>query len=473
MLNQQVKQNLLYNNNFDEKFLDNQIAKMNLRKVDFADIYLQNCVSESWMLDEEIIKSGSYAINQGFSIRAACGEKTFFSYANELNEKVITNLVDNLLIQSDSGIKSHYTCQSKLPKRLYSSNNPLTALKNSSKIELLHFINQTARKNPYVVNVIASVNLEYDQVYIARSDENHFADIRPLIHLSISIIINKDGVMEKASAGGGGRYDIDYFSENLLRDYINRAYKQVLAKVDAGKCPSGQMPVVLGNGWAGIILHEAVGHGLEGDFNRKGSSAFCGKIGEQVASKDVTIIDDGCMPGKRGSLNVDDEGNPTQTNVLIENGILKGFMFDELNARLMGTKSTGNGRRESFSSIPLARMTNTYMLGGNYHPQEIIKSVEYGLFAESFEGGQVDITSGQFVFNASVAWVIKNGKLAYPVKGCALVGNGPECLQHVTMVANDMELDSGVGVCGKDGQSVPVGVGQPTIRLDGGLVVGG
>ena len=279
--------------------------------------------------------------------------------------------------------------------------------------------------------------------------------------------------MERAAAGGGGRYSLDYFSVEMVTSYIEKAYLQAGLKLEAKPAPSGEMPVVLGNGWAGVILHEAVGHGLEGDFNRKGSSAFSGKIGQQVASKGVTVIDEGCISDRRGSMNIDDEGNPSSRTVLIEDGILKGYLFDELNARLMNIQSTGNGRRESYASNPIPRMTNTYMLGGKHTPEEIIASVEYGLFAENFEGGQVDITSGQFVFNASVAWVIEKGKLAYPVKGCALVGNGPECLQHVTMIGNDLALDSGVGVCGKDGQSVPVGVGQPTMRLDGGLIVGG
>ena len=293
------------------------------------------------------------------------------------------------------------------------------------------------------------------------------------MHLSITIIINNGQKIEKGYSGLGGRYSITEINTDEITKHIDKAYTNALLKCEAVSGPSGQMPVVLGNGWAGVILHEAVGHGLEGDFNRKGSSAFSNKIGSKVASDCVTVIDEGCIANRRGSLNVDDEGNPTQKNVLIENGILRGYMFDELNARLMNTKSTGNGRRESFASNTIPRMTNTYMLGGNYTHDEVISSIENGLYAENFEGGQVDITSGQFVFNANIAWVIKNGKLSHPVKGCALVGNGPECLKYVTMVANNVELDSGIGVCGKDGQSVPVGVGQPTIRIDSGLVVGG
>ena len=473
MSHAQVSQNLLYNNQLDETFLNRQLAKLTHRGIDFADLYLQNTASYSWVLDEGIIKSGSFAINQGIGVRAVCGEKTFFSYANALDTQLITNLVDNLFIENVSGIAKAYSQAPSAQLDLYTLTNPLYSMESAAKISLLQQIDQLGRKNSYVTNVIASINLEYDQIYLARSDERQFSDIRPLIHLSISIIVSKDGKLERAGAGGGGRYELSYFSPEMVASYIDKAYEQAMLKLEAKAAPSGEMPIVLGNGWAGVILHEAVGHGLEGDFNRKGSSAFSGKIGQQVASKGVTVIDEGCIADRRGSLNIDDEGNPTQRTVLIEDGILQGYLYDELNARLMNTQSTGNGRRESFASNPLPRMTNTYMLGGKYSPEEIISSVEYGLFAENFEGGQVDITSGQFVFNASVAWVIENGKLSYPVKGCALVGSGPECLQHVSMIGNDLALDSGVGVCGKDGQSVPVGVGQPTMRLDGGLVVGG
>ena len=473
MSHAQVSQNLLYNNQLDETFLNRQLAKLTQRGIDFADLYLQNTASESWVLDEGIIKSGSFAINQGIGVRAVCGEKTFFSYANALDTQLISNLVDNLFIENVSGVAKVYSQAPSAQLDLYTLTNPLYSMASAAKISLLQKIDQFGRKNSYVTNVIASINLEYDQVYLARSDERQFSDIRPLIHLSISLIVSKDGKLERAGAGGGGRYELSYFSPEMVASYIDKAYEQAMLKLEAKAAPSGEMPIVLGNGWAGVILHEAVGHGLEGDFNRKGSSAFSGKIGQQVASKGVTVIDEGCIADRRGSLNIDDEGNPTQRTVLIEDGILQGYLYDELNARLMNTQSTGNGRRESFASNPLPRMTNTYMLGGKYSPEEIISSVEYGLFAENFEGGQVDITSGQFVFNASVAWVIENGKLSYPVKGCALVGSGPECLQHVSMIGNDLALDSGVGVCGKDGQSVPVGVGQPTMRLDGGLVVGG
>ena len=473
MLNKTVITQLLEPNHLEPLFFDQQLTKLAQRGVDFSDLYLQHTATESWVLDEEIIKSGSYAINQGIGVRSVCGEKTFFSYANSLNPQVISSLVDNLYLEPLSNSSQKYTKAIGNGQILHTLNNPLTALSSAKKIKILERINHVARKYEYISNVIASINLEYDQIYLARSNGQHFTDIRPLIHMSISIILNRNGKMERAASGGGGRFDLGYFSDDIVDGYIDKAYKQAMLKLDAKAGPSGEMPVVLGNGWAGVILHEAVGHGLEGDFNRKGSSAFSGKIGQQVASKGVTVIDDGTIADRRGSLNIDDEGNPTQRNVLIEDGVLKGYMFDELNARLMNTGSTGNGRRESFACTPMPRMTNTFMLNGNYNPEEIIASVDYGLYAENFEGGQVDITSGQFVFNASVAWVIEKGKLSYPVKGCALVGSGPECLKHVSMIGNDMSLDSGVGVCGKDGQSVPVGVGQPTIRLDGGLVVGG
>lgn len=475
MINLEVKQSLLENNQLDSQFLDRQLSKITSYGVDFADLYLQADFSESWVLDEGIIKSGSYALNQGIGVRAVVGEQTFFNYSNALSPAAISSLIDNMFISGANG-QSQQTFVSQLNpdiKSLYTESNPLNSFSSVDKIGLLQEINQTARKLPYVTNVIASLNLEYDQIYLVRSDTNHFSDIRPLIHMSITVIVTRDGKMERAAAGGGGRLELSYFTSEQIQQYIVKAHTQAIAKLDAVAAPRGQMPVVLGSGWAGVILHEAVGHGLEGDFNRKGSSAFSGKIGERVASSGVTVIDEGCIKDRRGSLNFDDEGNPTQKTVLIEDGILKGYMFDELNARLMGQCSTGNGRRESFASVPLPRMTNTYMQAGGYPPEEIIASIDFGLFAENFEGGQVDITSGQFVFNASVAWVIEKGKLAYPVKGCALVGSGPECLQHISMIGNNLELDSGVGVCGKDGQSIPVGVGQPTIRLDGGLIVGG
>ncbi len=475
MLVRQIEQNLLFANQIDRDLLHIQANKLLNRRVDFCDLYLQSSLSESWALDEGIIKSGSFANTQGIGIRAICGEKTFLSYSNLINPTVINQLTDNLFIKQVNN-QSVPICSDEIGNRgfsLYSIDNPVAGFSSIDKTNLLHNINNIARKLDYVTNVIANLSIEYDEIFIVRSDNKTASDIRPLVHLSISVIIEKAGNIERGSSGVGGRYSLDSYTLEILKFHIEKAHQQAILKTESIEAPKGQMPVVLGNGWAGVILHEAVGHGLEGDFNRKGTSAFSNKIGTQVASENVTIIDEGCIENRRGSLNIDDEGNQTRKNVLIENGILKGYMFDELNARLMGTRSTGNGRRESYASQPMPRMTNTYMSGGKYTHEEIIASVGEGLYAESFEGGQVDITSGQFVFNASNAWVIKNGKLAYPVKGCALVGSGPECLKYVSMVGSDLALDHGIGVCGKNGQSVPVGVGQPTIRIDQGLVVGG
>lgn len=482
MINETVRNRLLDANNLSEQFFNRLAQKLLARGADFCDFYLQYSSDESYSLDEGIIKSGSFSINQGIGIRAICHDKTFLSYSNDLNSKTITALTDNLFIEpalnasilaNTSAIKTNTVIHTQRADSLYTQNNPIMATSNTQKIAILKNIDSSARKLEYVTNVIANLSMEYDEIYIARHDERQHTDIRPLVHLNISLIINNNGKIEKGSSGLGGRYLLESLSTVLLEEHIHKAHKQALLKCKATAAPSGQLPVVLGNGWAGVILHEAVGHGLEGDFNRKGSSAFSNKIGTKVASDHVTVIDEGCIETRRGSLNIDDEGNPTRKNILIENGILKGYMFDELNARLMGATSTGNGRRESFACNPIPRMTNTYMQNGNFDHDEIIASVKHGIYAESFEGGQVDITSGQFVFNANSAWVIKDGKLAYPVKGCALVGSGPECLKHVSMIGNNLQLDSGIGVCGKNGQSVPVGVGQPTIRIDSGLTIGG
>ena len=473
MLNLQIEQNLLFANQLDKDFLQKQTQTLMHKQVDFCDLYLQKTASESFSLDEGIIKSGSFSIDEGIGIRAVCGEKAFLSYSNSLNPKTIQNLVRDIFIEPSFSQNSISKIKFKTPSILYTQDNPISSSSGFEKTELLGKINAFARKLPYVTNVIANLSLEYDEICIVRGDNNIIGDIRPLIHLGITVIISKNGQIEKSNSGCGGRYLMSNLTDAILESNVNSAYQQAILKSDAVAAPAGQMSVVLGNAWAGVILHEAVGHGLEGDFNRKGSSAFSNRIGQQVAAKDVTVIDDGSIPNRRGSLTIDDEGNATRKNILIENGILKDYIFDELNARLMGRKSSGNGRRESFNCSPMPRMTNTYMKGGKYSHDEIIASVENGLYAENFEGGSVDITSGQFVFNANVAWVIKNGKLAHPVKGCALVGNGPECLKYVSMVGNNSDLDSGIGNCGKNGQTVPVGVGQPTIRIDGGLVVGG
>jgi TldD protein len=340
-------------------------------------------------------------------------------------------------------------------------------------VELLGKVERLARaKDPRVIQVMAGLASEYDVVLVARADGTLAADVRPLVRLSVTVIAEQKGRREMGSSGGGGRFGLAYFDDAQISKYVDQAVHAAVTNLDARPAPAGEMTVVLGPGWPGILLHEAIGHGLEGDFNRKGSSAFSGRVGERVAAKGVTVLDDGTIADRRGSLNVDDEGNVSQRTVLIEDGILKGYIQDTMNARLMGVAPTGNGRRESYAHVPMPRMTNTYMLGGNKDPQEIVKSIKKGLYATNFGGGQVDITSGKFVFSASEAYWVENGKILYPVKGATIVGSGPECLKHVSMIGNDMRLDSGVGTCGKDGQSVPVGVGQPTLRIDG-LTVGG
>jgi TldD protein len=344
---------------------------------------------------------------------------------------------------------------------------------STAKVQLLERVEKMARaKDPRVVQVMASLSMEHDVVMVARANGVLAADIRPLVRLSLSVIVEQKGRRETGSSGGGGRFGLSYFDDSLLQTYAQEAVQSALINLDARAAPAGEMPVVLGPGWPGILLHEAIGQGLAGDFNRKGSSAFAGRLGQRVAAKGVTVLDDGTLSDRRGSLNVDDEGHVSQRNVLIEDGILQGYIQDSLNARLMGVKPTGNGRRESYAHLPMPRMTNTYMLGGDKDPQEVIASLKRGIYASNFGGGQVDITSGKFVFSTSQAWWVENGKLLYPVKGATLVGNGPDALTRVSMIGSDMALDSGVGTCGKEGQSVPVGVGQPTLRIEG-LTVGG
>lgn len=460
------------NYDLDSSFLNSHLNKLIKKGVSFADFYLQKNLSESWSLDEGIIKSGSYALTEGIAIRAICHDKTFLNHTSVINKPIINSIVDNLFIEKSNNIHNTHV-KKNISNNLYVSDNIITATNSIEKIKILQEINRYARTLELVTNVIASLSLEYDEIAIINSEGKLCYDRRPLIHLGINIVINNNGTIERGNSGLGGRFSLEKLTMENIYKHIKSAHEYAILKSTAKECPQGKMPVILGNGWAGVILHEAVGHGLEGDFNRKGSSAFSNKIGQKVASELVTVIDDGSINERRGSLNIDDEGNHCQKNILIENGILKSYMFDELNAKLMGTFSTGNGRRESYASIPMPRMTNTFMQNGEHTKEEIIASVEDGLYAEQFEGGQVDITSGQFVFNASIAWVIKNGKLSHPVKGCALVGSGPECLKYVSMVGNDFSLDSGIGNCGKNGQTVPVGVGQPTIRIDDGLIVGG
>lgn len=444
---------------------------------DYADLYFQYQKYESWFLDEGKVKSGNFSIEQGVGLRSVAGDKTAFAYSEDLSLDAITAATSVAQAigrqrqkpMNTNGIK----WQRAQTSPLYLPTDPLMSLTDQDKIRILNLADQYARAaDPCVQEVTASLSGVYEVVLIVNNDGRQVPDVRPLVRLNINVIVEKNGKRERGGMGGGGRQGYEIFTDQQVKNYAEEAVRQAMVNLDAVDAPAGNMTVVLGSGWPGILLHEAVGHGLEGDFNRKGTSIFSGRIGEKVASEHCTIIDDGTLEHRRGSLSVDDEGNPSQKNVLIEKGILKGYMHDAMSARLMGHELTGNGRRESFAHLPMPRMTNTYMLGGQYTSQEVIESVENGIYAVNFSGGQVDITSGQFVFSSSEAYLIENGKMTQAVKGATLIGNGPEAMQKVSMVANDMKLDSGVGVCGKDGQSVPVGVGQPTMRIDG-LTVGG
>lgn len=443
--------------------------------IDNADLYFQSTYSESWVLEDGIIKSGSYDIDRGVGVRAMSGEKTGFAYSDDILMPALEQAAHAARsIGKQGGHQAIQTAQWASKHELYLPINPLNSLNENDKIGLLQRIDAFTRKlDPRVIQVSVSLASEYDTVLVMASDGHLAADVRPLVRLNVSVVVEQNGRRESGYAGGGGRYDYQYFLEGERAfDYARRAVREALINLEAIPAPAGTMPVVLGPGWPGVLLHEAIGHGLEGDFNRKGTSAFSGRMGERVASPLCTIVDDGTLPNRRGSLNVDDEGVPTQCTVLIEKGILRNYIQDKRNARLMGMQSTGNGRRESYAHTPMPRMTNTYMLAGESNPEEIIASVKKGIYAVNFGGGQVDITSGKFVFSASEAYLIEDGKVTAPIKGATLIGNGPEILTKVSMVGNDLQLDSGVGICGKDGQSVPVGVGQPTLRVDA-LTVGG
>ena len=447
----------------------------NVSGSDFADMYFQYSKHESWSLDEGQVKTGSFNIDQGVGLRSICGEKTAFAYSEDLNSSAILRATDVVSAIGRQGqtVAANQSWKAQGIKPLYSKLDPIAALDDASKVAILEQADRAAREHdPRVKEVMANLSGVYEVVLIVTSDGRQIPDVRPLIRLNVSVIVEQNGKRERGSMGGGGRMGFDYFDTDTITHYAHEAVRQALVSLDAVDSPAGTMEVVLGAGWPGILLHEAVGHGLEGDFNRKGTSAFSGRIGEKVASELCTVVDDGTIADRRGSLSVDDEGNQTQNTMLIEKGILKGYMQDEHNARLMGMNVTGNGRRESFAHLPMPRMTNTYMHAGEHDPQDIIKSVKKGLYAVNFGGGQVDITSGKFVFSSSEAYLIEDGKITAPVKGATLIGNGPEAMQTISMVGNDMSLDSGVGVCGKDGQSVPVGVGQPTLKMDA-LTVGG
>jgi TldD protein len=454
--------------------LSRVLADIHAHDIDFADLYFQHSRYESWNLEEGIVKSGAFSIDRGVGVRAVTGDKQAYAYSDDITRSALdaaATAVRAIGRQGQSAVapvSSHGAVRS-----LYSAVDPVTSLEDAAKVALVMRLEQFARvADPRVAQVMASVVAEHETILIARSDGQLTADVRPLTRMSITVIAEENGRREQGSAGGGGRFDYAYFTDAVLSGYARQAVDQALLNLSARAAPAGTMTVVLGPGWPGILLHEAIGHGLEGDFNRKETSAFSGRVGQRVAAPGITVIDDGTMLDRRGSLNVDDEGNPTQRTVLIEDGILKGYMQDRMNSGLMNTAATGNGRRESFAHLPMPRMTNTVMLAGRHDPAEILASVEDGLYAVNFGGGQVDITSGKFVFSAAEAWKVEKGKLVYPVKGATLIGNGPDALTRVSMVGNDLKLDSGVGTCGKDGQSVPVGVGQPTLRIDG-LTVGG
>jgi TldD protein len=459
--------------------LERVFAALARRRVEHADLYFQYTRAEGWSLEEGIVKAGSFSIEQGVGVRAISGEKTAFAYSDEISAQALEDAARTTRAIAAAGqsraIRAGGTGGRRSPPvpARYQPLDPLASLPAEAKVAMLEKLERLCRAaDPRVVQVMAHLGGEYEVVLIARSDGLLAADVRPLVRLSVQVIAEHEGRRESGSAGGGGRTDYAHFTDAVLEETARQAVHQALVNLEAGPAPAGTMTVVLGPGWPGILLHEAVGHGLEGDFNRKGSSAFAGRLGERVAAPGVTVIDDGTLPRRRGSLTVDDEGNPTQRTVLIEDGVLRGYMQDSLNARLMKMPVTGNGRRESFAHLTLPRMTNTLMLAGAHDPAEILKSVRKGLYAVNFGGGQVDITSGKFVFSAAESYLIEDGRVTRPVKGATLIGNGPEALTRVSMIGNDLRLDPGVGTCGKEGQSVPVGVGQPTLRIDG-LTVGG
>ncbi|MDM7859126.1 metalloprotease TldD [Alteromonas sp. ASW11-36] len=474
-----VEQNLLQQSGLTINDLENAMGLMLAHQNDYADLYFQSSQHESWVLEDGIIKEGSYNIERGVGVRAVSGEKTGFAYSDALNQEALLKASKAARsIAADGGTSVIKHPEKSVTEPLYSADNPITSMQEQEKIALLRAVDEYVRaQQPDVQQVIVSLTGVYEEVLVTATDGTFSTDRRPLIRLNCSVLLEHNGRRERGAAGMGGRYAYQMFSamhdgQPRYQKLADDALHMAKVNLQAIPAPAGTMPVVLGSGWPGVLLHEAVGHGLEGDFNRKGASTFSGRIGEQVAAKGVTVIDNGTLKDRRGSLSVDDEGTPTQENVLIEDGILKGYMQDKMNARLMGVAATGNGRRESYAHLPMPRMTNTYMLGGEYSPEEIIASIDKGIYAPNFGGGQVDITSGKFVFSTSEAYLVENGKITTPIKGATLIGNGPEVMQKISMIGNDLSLDDGVGVCGKDGQSVPVGVGQPTLKIDQ-LTVGG
>jgi TldD protein len=459
----------------DEDRIANVLGSVMGYSVDYADLYFALTREESWSLEDGIVKEGAHSIEQGVGVRALAGEKTGFAYSDEIVLPALTEASHAARAIARSGSNTSVQAwRSSTGHQLYLPVDPIDGLSDAEKVKLLERIDIEARRiDPRVTQVMASLSGSHEVILVMASDGTMGADVRPLVRMNVSVIVEHNGRREQGYCGSGGRYGFTKFLENdRWKELVAEAVRGAVVNLDAGAAPAGTMTVVLGPGWPGVLLHEAIGHGLEGDFNRKGTSAFTGRIGEQVASDQCTVVDDGTLGSRRGSLNIDDEGTPTQCTTLIENGVLRGYLQDKLNARLMGVAPTGNGRRESFAHMTLPRMTNTYMLAGKYDPQEIIGSVKKGLFCKNFGGGQVDITSGKFVFSASEAYLIEDGKITAPVRGATLIGNGPDVLRRVSMVGNDLKLDEGVGTCGKEGQDVPVGVGQPTLKVDG-LTVGG
>ncbi len=464
---------LLKDNNISKKQINNFIDKLTANK-DYGDCYFQYSTAESYFLENNIIKDASFNIISGVGVRSIIDDKTGFSYSDNLDIKSINQAIDFAKTIPGNTADKKILCQhNEKVNKYYNNKSPVNSISNEEKINILHQINKIARENRYVKEVQASISGSYDEILIASSEGTYAYDYRPMVRISINIIAEKDGKIESANGGGGGRYDYSYFINNdLYKKYTQDAVEQAVTNLSAKVPPFGVMPVVLGSGWPGVLLHEAIGHGLEGDFNRKKTSVFTNKINKKIASSKCSVVDNGTLTGKRGSLNIDDEGTPTQNTILIKDGILKNYMFDKLNAKLMNTSSTGNARRESYAHLPMPRMTNTYMVAGKDNPEDMIKSIKKGIYALNFAGGQVDITSGDFVFSASKAYLIENGKIKHPVKGMTLTGKGSDVLEQISMVGDDLELDAGVGVCGKNGQNVPVSVGQPSLKIDK-IIVGG
>ena len=480
----------LHQSKLDRTSLEQILSKLCSKSIDYADLYFQSTQAESWYLEDNIVKSGSYGSAKGVGIRAISHDKTGLAFSEDMmavSLKEAATAAKSIALSGDSCISKKIVRISPINKEiakikpikhdLYGIENPLISIPDQEKITLLQNINEFARElNPRIHQVTASLAASYEIILIASSDGIYATDLRPLIRLSVNVIAKNGDNLEQGNAGGGGRFSsYNIFTRNnfqLAHEYVKKAVHLAITNLDAIPAPAGNMPVILGSGWPGVLLHEAIGHGLEGDAIRKGSSVFAGKLGQQVASSLCTIVDNGCVVDKRGSINIDDEGTPTQTTVLIEKGILKNYLQDKLNAKLMDQKSTGNSRRQSYAYLPIPRMTNTYMLSGSSLPTDIIKSVDKGIYAINFAGGQVDVTSGKFVFEANEAYLVENGKITSPIKGATIIGNGTEVLQKIVMVGNDLQLDSGIGTCGKDGQNVPVSVGQPTLLINE-LTIGG